>query len=334
MSGTEFVITIIVAVVAAVLGFLATKFLDKLRRKDAETEARQLVDRAKQEADTARREAQLAIKEESLRQKGETERELSKQRDELRDRERLLDKRQEVVEQQADQVRKQERMVESTQRRLSEKIEDNEKQKLELQKMVDMQRQTLHELSGLSREEATNRLLTNLDRELQQETGNIILTYHKKAEAECKSRGREMLMTAMQRYAAPHTAESTTSTVDIPSDEMKGRIIGREGRNIRAFEKETGVDVIIDDTPGVVIVSGFDPVRREIARQSLNKLIADGRIHPSRIEEVFAETKNEMENFIRKKGVSKYVYDNHEIQMLKTKEPAYNTILNIDMFPK
>jgi ribonuclease Y len=296
------VITVIVAFVAAVLGFLATKFLDKLRRKDAETEARQIVDRAKQDADTARREAQLAIKEESLRQKGETERELGKQRDELRERERLLDKRQEVVEQQADQVRKQERMVENNQRRLAEKIQDNENQKVELQKIIDMQRQTLHELSGLGRDEATNRLLANLDRELQQETGTIILNYQKKAEAECKVRGRELVLTAMQRYAAAHTAESTTSTVDIPSDEMKGRIIGREGRNIRAFEKETGVDVIIDDTPGVVIVSGFDPVRREIARQSLNKLIADGRIHPSRIEEIVAETKNEMEGFIRRKG--------------------------------
>jgi ribonuclease Y len=111
-----------------------------------------------------------------------------------------------------------------------------------------------------------------------------------------------MLLTAMQRYAAVHTAESTTSTVDIPNDEMKGRIIGREGRNIRAFEKRTGVDVIIDDTPGVVIVSGFDPVRREIGRQSLEKLIIDGRIHPSRIEEIVSETEKEIEKFIRKKG--------------------------------
>jgi ribonuclease Y len=167
---------------------------------------------------------------------------------------------------------------------------------------MNMQRQTLHELSGLNQDEAKNRLLKDLESEMQQETGAIILNYQKKAEEECKTRGREMLITAMQRYAAVHTAESTTSTVDIPNDEMKGRIIGREGRNIRAFEKETGVDVIIDDTPGVVIVSGFDPVRREIARQSLDKLIADGRIHPTRIEEIVAETKNEIEAFIRTKG--------------------------------
>lgn len=302
MGVIESIITIVVAAVAAVLGAVAIKFLDKLRRKDAESEAHRIIDKARQEADTATREAQLAIKEESLRQKAETEKELSKLRDELRERERLLDKRQEAVEQQGDQVRKQERMVESTQRRLAEKLDDAERQKTELQKVMDMQRQTLHELSGLSREDAADRLLQMLDREMQQETGNIILNYQKKVEAECKVKGREMLLTALQRYAAAHTAESTTSTVDIPNDEMKGRIIGREGRNIRSFEKETGVDVIIDDTPGVVIVSGFDPVRREIARQSLDKLIADGRIHPSRIEEIVGETKGEIEQFIRTKG--------------------------------
>src|SRR5205807_1041432 len=113
---------------------------------------------------------------------------------------------------------------------------------------------------------------------------------------------REILITALQRYASSHTAESTTSTIDIPSDEMKGRIIGREGRNIRAFEKATGVDVIIDDTPGVVIVSGFDPVRREVARMALAKLIADGRIHPARIEEVVTETQSEMDEHIQKRG--------------------------------
>src|SRR5690349_23585757 len=118
----------------------------------------------------------------------------------------------------------------------------------------------------------------------------------------CEAKSREILVTAVQRFAAAHTAEATTSTVDIPSDEMKGRIIGREGRNIRAFEKATGVDVIIDDTPGVVIVSAFDPVRREVAKISLNKLIADGRIHPTRIEELVAETQKEVDGLIKKYG--------------------------------
>ncbi len=144
--------------------------------------------------------------------------------------------------------------------------------------------------------------MEKLENELQQEMGNAIVKAERRMAEVVDQKSREILLTAIQRYAAAHTAESTTSTVDIPSDEMKGRIIGREGRNIRAFEKVTGVDVIIDDTPGVVIVSGFDPVRREIARQTLNKLIADGRIHPTRIEEIFAATTKEIEAFIQKKG--------------------------------
>jgi ribonucrease Y len=137
---------------------------------------------------------------------------------------------------------------------------------------------------------------------LSHEQGAIILRHEKEVAAICDAKAKEMLLTSIQRFAASHTAEATTSTVDIPSDEMKGRIIGREGRNIRSFEKATGVDVIIDDTPGVVIVSAFDPVRREVARSALNKLIADGRIHPTRIEELVAETQKEVEAQVRRYG--------------------------------
>jgi ribonuclease Y len=154
----------------------------------------------------------------------------------------------------------------------------------------------------LSKEEASSRLLKTLERELQQEIGTRLLKHERRVAEMADQKAQEILLTAMQRYAAAHTADSTTSTIDIPSDEMKGRIIGREGRNVRAFEKATGVDVIIDDTPGVVIVSGFDPVRREIGRRSLEKLIADGRIHPTRIEEIVGETTAEIEKLIRRKG--------------------------------
>ncbi len=293
---------VIASVLAAILTFVGVKLFDRLRRKDAETEAAQITDRARQDATRQIREAELEIKEKEILQQADAAKELSKSRDELRDRERLLDKRHETVEQQTDHLRKQERMVENTQRRLGERLEDTNRRNEELTKLLDMQRQTLHELSGLTREDATQRLLQMLDKELQQEAGNVILKHRKKIEETCEADARELLITTMQRYAAAHTAETTTSTVGIPNDEMKGRIIGREGRNIRAFEKETGVDVIIDDTPGVVIVSGFDPVRREIARRSLDKLIADGRIHPSRIEELVAETKAEIEQFIQKQG--------------------------------
>ncbi|MBW3598057.1 MAG: ribonuclease Y [Planctomycetes bacterium] len=293
---------VITFLVAAILGAVAVKFLDRLAHRDAESKARQILERAELDAANRIKEAELEIKTKALEQKSETDRELGKLRDELRERERLLDKRHDAVEQQGEDLRKQERMVEQNQRKLAERLEETSRRNEELSKLLDMQRQTLHHISGLDREEATKRLLNRLEEELSQEAGSLILRHEKKLAETCQAKGREMLLVAMQRYAAAHTAEATTSTVGIPNDEMKGRIIGREGRNIRAFEKATGVDVIIDDTPGVVIVSGFDPVRREVARQSLGTLIADGRIHPSRIEEVVGETLTEVESFIRKQG--------------------------------
>lgn len=302
MDGTQLVILLIAVVVAAISAFFGKVFLDRLRKVDAENAARQITERAEHEAASKLKEAELTIKERDLAQKAQADKDLSKARDELRERERALDKRQEALSQQEDDLRKQQKMVESNQRRLSERQEDTNRRHDELGKLLEMQRQTLHSLSGLSPGEASKRLLDSLEEELSQEMGTIISRHEKRVAEVVEQKSRDILLTAIQRYAAAHTAESTTSTVDIPSDEMKGRIIGREGRNIRTFEKVTGVDVIIDDTPGVVIVSGFDPVRREIARQTLNKLIADGRIHPSRIEEIFNDTAKEIEAFIQKKG--------------------------------
>ncbi len=298
----EVIIATVAAVIAAGLTYALLRTIDRLRRKDAETEAQRILTQADQDAANRIRSAELEIKEKALQQKAEIEKETSKLREALRERERVLDKREETLTQQADDVQKQERIVEATQRRLSEKVESFNRRTEELSKVLESHRQTLHEIAGLSRDEATQRLMTILNEELAQETGQIILRHERQVAERCEALSREMLLTALHRYAAAHTAESTTSTVDIPSDDMKGRIIGREGRNIRAFEKRTGVDVIIDDTPGVVIVSGFDPVRREVARQALEKLIVDGRIHPSRIEEIVAETEKEIEKFIRRKG--------------------------------
>jgi len=287
---------------AAVATFAAVKFLDRLRKQDLESKAREITERAEREAANRLREAELEIKERTLQQKSAAEEEINKSRDELRERERLLDKRHETLEQQNDDLRKQEKIAEATQRRAKEKLEESTRRGEELQKSLDSQRQMLHQLSGLSRDEATTRLFSLLEDELAGEIGTVIQRHERHVREICDEKSRNILLTALHRYAASHTAETTTSTVDIPSDEMKGRIIGREGRNIRAFEKATGVDVIIDDTPGVVIVSGFDPVRREIARLALNKLIADGRIHPSRIEELVVDTGKEIEQLIQKKG--------------------------------
>jgi ribonuclease Y len=292
----------VITVVAALAGFGVVKLLDYLRKRDADKEAAQIIERAEIEAAARRKEAAVEAREMALQEKAKLEKENEEVRRDLHDRERKLDKTEDALHGRAEQLSKQEKMVESNQRRLAEKIEDANRRQKELDDLLDLERQTMHQLSGLSREEAETRLLGRLEKELVREQGALVMKYEREAVEKTQAKAKEMLITAVQRYAAAHTAESTTSTVDIPNDEMKGRIIGREGRNIRALEKATGVDVIIDDTPGVVIVSAFDPVRREIARISLNKLIADGRIHPSRIEELVAETEKEVENDIRKFG--------------------------------
>jgi ribonucrease Y len=287
---------------AALSGMGVVKLLDYLRKRDADREAAQIIERAEIEAKTLRKEAAVEAKEMALKEKDRLERENNEIRNSLHERERHLDKQEDTLNQRSEQMLKQEKMVENNQRRLAEKIDDATRRQKELDDLLNLERQTMHQLSGLSPQDAEDRLLKRLEQELVREQGAMILKYERQLAESVDRKAKEMLITSVQRFAASHTAEATTSTVDIPNDEMKGRIIGREGRNIRSLEKATGVDVIIDDTPGVVIVSAFDPVRREIARISLNKLIADGRIHPTRIEELVAETEKEIDAEIRKHG--------------------------------
>ena len=300
--GTSPWLVVLVAFIAAFMGLGVVKLLDYLRKRDADKEAKQIIEKADIQAGARRKEAEVEAKELALREKARIEEQLNEARQKLFERERHVDKQQDLLEQRAEQLQKQEKMVENNQRKLSEKLEDANRRQSELDNLLDLQRQALHQISGLSAEEAKRRLLERLNQELAHEQGAVILKQEKEMAAIADTKAREILITSIQRFAAAHTAEATTSTVDIPSDEMKGRINGREGRNIRAFEQATGVDVIIDDTPGVVIVSAFDPVRREIARISLNKLIADGRIHPSRIEELVTETQREIEQQIKRYG--------------------------------
>ncbi len=284
------------------LAFFFVRWMDRLRLADAETKANEIRHIAEEHAEVLIQNAELEIKKKELASKEEAEQELRKLREELHERERILNKRDDALAIQQDQLKKQEKLNETTQRKLSEKVQENNKRAAELDKLIQSERQTLYQISGLTKEEATRRILSELEDSLQQETGTIVARHEKKMKESCEELSREILLSALQRYSAAHTAEATTSTVDIPSDEMKGRIIGREGRNIRTFESITGVDVIIDDTPGVVIVSSFDTIRREVARLSLQKLILDGRIHPSRIEEIVYQTQNQLEKNIQKIG--------------------------------
>jgi ribonuclease Y len=278
----------------AALGF----FFDRVRRGAAYRTRDQILKEAEREADALRKSKELEAKEDLLQRREELERQLSGTREELREQERKIDKREAQLEEEQENLRKRERMIETAQNRLAEKGKAVEIREKELDKLVKQEQEELYKISGLSRPEATDRLLQKLENELKNETGSLILKQEQELKQNSERLAREIVGMAVQRYASTHTSETTVSTVDIPSDEMKGRIIGREGRNIRAFEKETGVDVIVDDTPGVVVVSAFDTVRREVAKISMQKLIQDGRIHPSRIEEIVRETQKEMDDRI------------------------------------
>ena len=296
-------ITLLLMVFSGVVSFWIIRSIDRSKERDGNSRAQEILRLANQDAENRHREVDLELKEKAMKQKEEMESHFQALRQENSERESQLNKRQDALDKQAEDLRSQEKLVENTQRRLTEQIEEHKNLNRELAAVTERQKQILYELSGLSKEEATHKLLKDLEVELHNEVGSIILKHERQVAEQCEQQARNALLLALQRYAAAHTAEVTTSTVDIPNDDMKGRIIGREGRNIRAFEKVTGVDVIIDDTPGVVIVSAFDAIRREIARQTLGRLIADGRIHPSRIEEIFNETHREMQAFIQRAGI-------------------------------
>jgi ribonuclease Y len=297
---------ILCAVVGVILGSACTiayfKITENKRQLRVQSQAKQLLSSTRREAETERGHILVQAKEAALSVKATAEQEAASIRQTLTNREQKLDRRDDLLQQQEEDFRKAQRGLENSQNRLATQLSDIANQKIELEKVIAAQQEILQQASGLSREQAKQQLLQSLETDLEQQRGAALIRHKKSLDQVVKAQGREMLLTAIQRYASSHTAESTTSTVDVPTDDMKGRIIGREGRNIRAFEKATGVDVIIDDTPGVVIVSGFDPVRREIARMSLGSLIADGRIHPSRIEEVVGETTGQIDELIMQKG--------------------------------
>ena len=261
-----------------------------------------ILDEANREAEALKSQIILEGKEESLKIKTESDQELAKSRRLISQREQKIERRQEQLDNFEDSLRKQQRGLESSQQRLESQLKKAAEQRENLASVQKQQQRILEQASGMSREQATERLLSSLGQELEHERASALIKHKKQFAEVVQNQSREMLLTAIQRYASTYTAESTTSTIDVPTDDMKGRIIGREGRNIRAFEKATGIDVIIDDTPGVVIVSGFDPVRREVARQALTKLINDGRIHPAKIDEVVEETTKQMNEFIIQKG--------------------------------
>jgi len=287
---------------ALVVGTALGLFFDRLRRGATYQSRDEIIAQANREAETIRRDQELSAKEELLKRREKIEKELDSTREELRDQERRLDRRETQLDERQEDIKKKDRMLEQMQNKLVERGKAVDARENELERILKEEQEQLYKISGLAPERAKEMLLERLDRKLAEEAGELILKHRNEVNEKCDQQAHEIIVMAVQRYAAEHTSETTVSSVDIPSDEMKGRIIGREGRNIRAFEKITGVDVIVDDTPGVVIVSAFDNVRREVAKLSLVKLIKDGRIHPSRIEEVVEETQKEMDSHIRRLG--------------------------------
>jgi ribonuclease Y len=283
-------------------GYAAARLFDRFRMKSVRLQAAEITRISLEEADKVKKEAELKGKEELYKKREELERETEQIRSEFREQERRLGKREDGLEEKHQALQKKERGLEHTKTKLNERRAEVEKRAQDLEDKIKVQAQKLHEISGLSRPQAEKLLMERLERELSDQIAVRLQKHEEILKQTSEEKARAILATAIHRYAAEHTADTTVSTVDIPSDDMKGRIIGREGRNIRTFEKCTGVDVIVDDTPGVVIVSAFDNIRRETARLALTKLIQDGRIHPSRIEEVVTETQAEMEKHILELG--------------------------------
>ncbi len=284
-----------VSLITLFLGYLIRKHIAEAKITSAEEAAKKILADSIKEADAKKREVLLEAKEEVHKMRADLDNELKERRQEqLRIDKRLMQK-EESLDRKLENCEKKEESLQQKETHLQKEQEKVEE--LHQQQVLELQR-----LSGLSREEARNLLLQNVEKEIRHETAQLIRDIESQAKLEADKKAREIISQSIQRCAADHVAETTVSVVNLPSDEMKGRIIGREGRNIRSLETMTGIDLIIDDTPEAVIISGFDPVRREVARLALEKLIADGRIHPGRIEEMVNRAQKEVETQIKEEG--------------------------------
>jgi ribonuclease Y len=290
---------VITAVVAVIITyFVSNKHFQKVSDEkigSAEDRARAIIDEAVKTAETKKREALLEVKEESIKTKNELDKEIKDRRSEIQRNERRVEQKEANLDKKLESIERREQSF-------AAKEEDIKRQKAEVAKLNEERIQELERISGLTSEQAKEYLLKTVEEDVKLDTAKMIKEMESKAKEEAGKKAKEYVVNAIQKCAADHVAETTISVVQLPNDEMKGRIIGREGRNIRTLETMTGVDLIIDDTPEAVILSGFDPIRREVARIALEKLIVDGRIHPARIEEMVEKAQKEVESMIREEG--------------------------------
>ncbi|OGX17769.1 MAG: ribonuclease Y [Omnitrophica WOR_2 bacterium RBG_13_44_8b] len=295
-------IFLVIALASLALGYFLRRFLAEKKIQTAEAQAKHIVEQAKKEAQDRRREIELEAKDLLYKMRQDFENETKDRRQEIFNLEKRLAQKEENIDRRLDLLEKKEKEIESRHENLRKQEEALKAKDNQLHALIAEEKERLQKIASLSAEEAKQILLSRLNEELNNEKAVFIRRQEEELRALADKKAREILSLAIERCAAEHTVESTVSVVTLPNDEMKGRVIGREGRNIRALEMATGVDVIIDDTPEAVTLSAFDTVRREIARLSLEKLIADGRIHPGRIEEIVEKTKKEMDERIREEG--------------------------------
>ena len=295
----EIWIPIVIGIVCLAAGFAGgyvyRRNIAEAKIANAEEAVKKMIGDAQKRAETIKKETVLEAKEEAYRIKNENEKELRERRNELQRNERRLLQREETLDKKIDGI-------EQREQQLNQKIKEAENTEASIKELYDKQLKELETISGLSMDEAREILLSSVERDARHDAAIMLRDIEAKTKEEADKRARNIISLAIQRCAADHVAETTVSVVSLPNDEMKGRIIGREGRNIRTLETATGVDLIIDDTPEAVILSGFDPVRREVARIALERLITDGRIHPGRIEEMVDKARREVDTQIREAG--------------------------------
>lgn len=302
MGALEITFILVGIIVGVFVGYLIHKFMMDAKVGGAKGTVEQILTNGKREAEALKKEALLEAKDENHKLRSEIEAELRERRNELQKQENRLMQREENLDRKDDSLNKRESMQERKDQSLHERQQHIEEMESKVEEMVQKQELELERVSGLTREEAKAIILDQVEKELSQDIAIMVKEQENRAKEESEKKARELLSLAIQRCAADHVAETTVSVVNLPNDEMKGRIIGREGRNIRTLETLTGIDLIIDDTPEAVILSGFDPIRRETARIALEKLVQDGRIHPARIEEMVDKARREVDEHIREIG--------------------------------